>query len=195
MIPQYNLPVELFEDLLIAFKQDVTKKRYRNFEEVLFYCRHSANPIGRLLLYLMQQTSEQNLHCSDCICTSLQLINFLQDIHQDFSENQRIYLPEDEMEKFNVTTAMIDLQQTTGAMRDLFIYQLQRAKSLMLRGIPLGNRMTGRFGLQLRMMINGGLQILNNLETQTNNVFRRPRLKTNDWMKVARYALVKQYIQ
>jgi len=195
IIPKYNLPVELFDDLLTAFKQDVIKKRYRNFDEVLFYCRHSANPIGRLLLHLMNETSEQNLRCSDYICTSLQLINFLQDIHQDFSENQRIYLPEDEMEKFNVTLAMIDQQQSTSAMQELFSFQLRRAKSLMLQGMSLGNRMTGRFGLQLRMMINGGLQVLKKLESQTNNIFGRPRLTNNDWLKVARYAIVKQYIQ
>jgi len=195
VIPKYQLPVNLFQDLLTAFKQDVTKKRYCNFDEVLFYCRHSANPIGRLLLHLMQQTSEQNLQCSDCICTSLQLINFFQDIHQDFSENQRIYLPEDEMRQFNVSTEMIEQQQTTDAIRELLRYQLQRAKTLMLQGAPLGNRIGGRFGLQLRMMINGGLQVLMKLEGQTKDVFSRPRLETNDWLKVARYAVMKKYIQ
>jgi len=195
VITRHDLPVGLFQDLLIAFKQDVTKKRYQNFEEVLFYCKHSANPVGRLLLYLIHEADDINLQHSDFICTSLQLINFLQDIHQDFSENQRVYLPADEMQKYNVSLEMIEHQQSTPPMRELVSYQLQRAKHIMLQGASLGDRISGRFGLQLRMMINGGLQVLNRLESQTENVFARPRLGPQDWMKIMRYALLKHYIQ
>ena len=195
VITKYQLPLQLFHDLLSAFTQDVTKKRYQNFEEVLDYCQRSANPVGRLLLHLLDQATPENLQQSDAICSSLQLINFLQDIYQDYSENNRIYIPMDEMQNYGVSETMIEQQQTTAAMRTLISQQTSRAKSLMLEGAPLGNRIGGSFGLQLRMMINGGLQVLKLLEIQKENVFARPRLNVFDWIKIARYALMKKYIQ
>jgi squalene synthase HpnC len=194
VINRHHLPVQLFHDLLTAFKQDVTKKRYANFDEVLNYCRHSANPVGRLLLHLTRQATPENLQQSDAICSALQLINFLQDIHQDFAENNRIYFPQDEMQQWGVTESMIQQQQSNNAMRALVNQQLQRAKSMMLAGAPLGKRIPGRFGLQLRMMINGGLQVLKLLENQQENVFSRPRLKTPDWFAIISRALVKKSI-
>ena len=100
VIKRYALPIGLFQDLLSAFSQDVTKQRYANYDEVLDYCRRSANPVGRLLLYLYNQAEAENLLLSDQICTALQLINFLQDLYQDYDEHNRIYLPQDEMRKY-----------------------------------------------------------------------------------------------
>ena len=194
VIHRYQLPVQLFHDLLTAFKQDVTKKRYANFDEVLQYCRHSANPVGRLLLHLLSQDTAVNLQQSDAICSALQLINFLQDLHQDYAENNRIYLPQDEMRHWGATEKMIEQQQTNDAMRALVQQQLQRAKSMMLSGAPLGNAIADRFGLQLRMMINGGLRTLKLLEHQQENVFSRPRLKHTDWFAIAYYAVLKKPI-
>ncbi|NIO40625.1 MAG: squalene/phytoene synthase family protein, partial [Burkholderiales bacterium] len=96
IIAEYGLPVALFRDLLSAFSQDVVKSRYANFSEVEDYCRRSANPVGRLLLHLYGATSETNFTYSDNICTSLQLINFLQDVETDYRRG-RIYFPLDEM--------------------------------------------------------------------------------------------------
>jgi squalene synthase HpnC len=92
VIARYQLPLQLFYDLLSAFAQDVTKKRYTDFGELLDYCRRSANPVGRLLLHLSGNASAENLQLSDKICSALQLINFYQDLAQDFAENERIYL-------------------------------------------------------------------------------------------------------
>jgi squalene synthase HpnC len=194
VIHRHQLPVQLFQDLLTAFKQDVTKKRYENFDEVLQYCRHSANPVGRLLLHITGQDTALNLQQSDAICSALQLINFLQDIHQDYAENNRIYFPRDEMRQWGVTEAMIQQRQTTGAMRALVQQQVLRTKALMLSGAPLGNAIAGRFGLQLRMMINGGLRILKLLENQQENVFSRPRLKTRDWLAIIYCAIFRKPI-
>ena len=195
VINKHQLPVQLFKDLLSAFKQDVTKKRYANFEEVLDYCSRSANPVGRLLLHLTGEDSDDNLRRSDLICSSLQLINFLQDIDQDYLENNRIYLPQDEMAKHEVTETTISNHTNDKHMHALVADQVNRAKQMMLEGSILGSRINGKFGLQLRMMINGGLQILHLLEKNKGNVYARPRLRKSDWFKVVRYALFRQYIQ
>ena len=194
VINKHQLPIQPFHDLLTAFKQDVTKKRYQDIDELLDYCQHSANPVGRLLLHLTGQATPKNLQQSDSICSALQLINFLQDILQDYDENDRIYLPQDEMQEYGVNEEMIKQQQSSDAMRTLVSQQVQRAKAMMLSGIPLGKQIPGRFGLQLRMMINGGLQIIKLLENQQENVFSRPRLQRIDWIKIVLYAIMKKPI-
>jgi len=195
VINRHQLPVQLFKDLLSAFKQDVTKHRYEDFQDVLEYCRRSANPVGRLLLHLLNEGSDENLRYSDYICSSLQLINFLQDVSQDYRENNRIYLPLDELKKYGVTETMIANQESSNEMRALIAHQIQRAKSMMLSGAVLGARIKGRFGLQLRMMINGGLQICKLLENNRENVFARPRLQTRDWISIAHKSILRTTIQ
>lgn len=195
VINKHRLPIQLFKDLLSAFKQDVTKHRYENFEQVLDYCTRSANPVGRLLLHLLKENSEENLRCSDQICSSLQLINFLQDISQDYQENDRIYLPLDEMQEYGVTETDISQQLSSEEMRALIAHQIRRAKQMMIDGAILGTRINGRFGLQLRMMINGGLQICKLLENTRENVYARPRLGASDWLAIAGYSLLGKTIQ
>jgi len=179
VIEQHQLPVSLFHDLLTAFKMDVTKARYANFGEVMAYCRYSANPVGRLLLHLNKANSPQNLGYSDAICSALQLTNFLQDISQDLEENDRIYLPQDEMEQFGVTEEDIRNKLTNPATRRLVEFQLRRTVKLMQAGAPLGKVLKGRMGLELRMTIMGGSRILYRLNQQYDDVFSRPRL--NKW--------------
>ena len=191
-VKAHHLPVQLFHDLLTAFKQDVTKKRYANFAEVLGYCKNSANPIGRLLLHLIQQASEENLRRSDAICSALQVINFLQDIEQDYAENNRIYLPQDEMRQFKVTEDHIKHKKCDPALRSLIDFQINRIKNMMLEGAPLGQTITGRFGLQLRIMINGGWRILQLLDLQKESCFSRPRLRKIDWLQVTWDAILKK---
>src|SRR5687768_6999667 len=103
IIREHELPVALFADLLDAFSQDVTKKRYADYAELLDYCRRSANPVGRLLLHLFKRTSDSNLRHSDAICSALQLVNHWQDVDIDFTRDDRVYLPQDEMARFGVT--------------------------------------------------------------------------------------------
>ncbi len=175
VIARFGLPLQPFHDLLSAFRQDVTKKRYTTFEELLDYCRRSANPVGRLLLHLHGAATPENLHLSDRICSALQLINFLQDLEQDWVENGRNYLPQDEMARFGVSEAHLEGRQSDEAMRQLMDFQLARARAMMLAGAPLPERLRGRFRWELRLIVRGGLAVLDRL-TARENVFDRPRL-------------------
>lgn len=181
VIKQHKLPLQLFHDLIIAFRLDVTKKRYADIDDVWDYCHYSANPVGRLLLHLMGTATPQNLEQSDAICSALQLINFLQDIEQDFTENNRIYLPQADFETFSVDEDHIRNKSSDAAFEQLIQQQITYAREKMLFGKPLGRAVGGRFGFQLRLMINGGLRVLELLENQKGDLFARPRLKKSDW--------------
>jgi phytoene synthase len=182
VIRTYRLPVGLFRDLVDAFRQDVTKKRYASFAELSDYCRRSANPVGRLLLILFKRTTEQDLAASDAICSALQLINFWQDVDIDYSRDRRIYLPQDEMARHGVTEAHLAERRCDAAWRSLLKYQTDRARALMLSGAPLGRTLPGRIGLEIRATVQGGLRILDKLEAAGYDVFRRrPVLRPLDW--------------
>ena len=194
VIQRYSLPSELFRDLLSAFTQDVTQRRYASFAVVLDYCRRSANPIGRLLLYLYGHATPAKLCLSDHICTALQLINFLQDLTQDFDEHNRIYLPQDEMRTYHVSETHLQNRISDSGMQQLIQLQIQRASALLLAGAPLGNQLPGRVGLELRLIIQGGGRILQKLNTNGGNVFRRPRLCKTDYLTMFWHALLNKSI-
>jgi phytoene synthase len=180
-IALHKLPLQPFYDLLDAFTQDVTKRDYENFDDLQDYCRRSANPVGTLLLHLYDEVTPANLAYSDAICTALQLINFWQDVAKDFAIG-RIYLPQDEMEKFGVTEEHIAQQNCDDAWRALMQFQVDRARGLMKQGTPLGSILTGRIGLEARMIIAGGSRILTKLESKQYDMFRhRPVLNPLDW--------------
>ncbi len=182
IVAEFQLPLQLFHDLLDAFSQDVVKKRYANFDEVLDYCRRSANPVGRLLLHLYDDATPQNLAYSDAICTSLQLINFWQDVRKDYAIS-RIYLPQDEMARYGVTEDSIAQGRADPAWRELMQFQCDRTRAMMKSGAPLGSILTGRIGLEMRMIIAGGLRILDKLRAVDYDMFnRRPVLKPADWV-------------
>jgi len=176
VIKQHDLPTHLFSDLLSAFKQDVMQSRYANFEEVLDYCTRSADPVGRLLLHLNGTPTEIQLKQSDAVCTALQLINFYQDIVQDYTESDRIYIPQDELNQagFNESDLVKpDTQQIAPLIRSLY----QRAKELMKQGAPLGADLKGRMGWEVRAMTLGGIATLHQLQQQANDdLLTRPRL-------------------
>jgi len=185
----FQLPLSPFYDLLTAFRMDVTKKRYANFTEVMHYCRYSANPVGNLLLHLHNKASRENLARSDAICTALQLINFLQDIEQDYVESGRIYLPQDEMALYKVDEEYIRHRRTNAAVLTLIDIQITRILDLMNQGISLGWELTGRVGFELRMTIYGGLRILDRLHQQRDDIYTRPRLGKRDWCWMAWMAI------
>jgi phytoene synthase len=182
IIREHELPVELFADLLDAFAQDVTKKRYADFSEVLDYCRRSANPIGRLLLHLFKRTNDSDLRASDAISSALQLINHWQDVDRDYANDHRVYLPQDEMKRFGVSERHLQQRICDAAWQSLMKFQVERARALMLSGAGLGKRLPGRIGLEIRATIQGGLRILEKIETAGYDVFRRrPTLRALDW--------------
>jgi phytoene synthase len=181
-VAQHELPLQPFHDLLDAFSQDVVQKLYGNYEELLDYCRRSANPVGILMLHLYEEATPVNIAYSDAICTALQLINFWQDVAKD-DAIARIYLPLDEMEKFGVSEKNITKKICDDAWRALMKFQVDRARSLMLQGAPLGSILTGRIGLEMRMIIQGGLRILKKIEAVDYDVFnKRPVLRPLDWV-------------
>lgn len=184
-IGAYALPIRYFRDLLDAFSQDVGKTRYADFAELGDYCRRSANPVGRLLLHLYDAATPDNLRRSDLICSSLQLINFWQDVAIDWQKH-RIYLPADDMARFGVGEAHLDARNCDNAWRALMAFQVKRARAMMLEGAPLARRLPGRIGWELRLMVLGGLRILERIEAVDYDVFRRrPVLNKTDWPRLA----------
>lgn len=180
-IDTHHLPLQPLYDLLDAFRQDVGKTRYADYAELLEYCRRSANPVGALLLHLYEAADTQNLARSDAICTSLQLINFWQDVALDWDKG-RVYLPQDELRRFGVTEAQIASRSCDVRWRALMSFQIHRARALMFDGVPLAHALPGRIGLELRLIVAGGLRILEKLERSGADVFRRrPRLRRRDW--------------
>ena len=181
IIREHTLPPQLFADLLDAFSQDVTKKRYANFAEVLYYCRRSANPVGRLLLHLFKRTTDSELARSDAICSALQLINFWQDVEIDYAKG-RVYLPQDEMAAHGVGERHLADRTCDAAWQALMRFEVSRTRKLMQEGAPLGRALPGRVGLEIRATVQGGLRILQKIERAGYDVFRRrPVLRMLDW--------------
>lgn len=189
VITRYDLPMSLFHDLLNAFRQDVTKTHYENFGEIMDYCRRSANPIGRLLLQLHGDTDARHLAYSDAICSALQLINFYQDLHQDYLENGRIYIPRDELQRFDIREDQFRDQRTDFALQCLMHLQYERAQRLLLSGAPLAKHVRGRFGFELRLIVLGGHRVLQQLMRNPQDAFTRPRLKLADWLWMVWHAV------
>lgn len=183
-IATYSLPNSLFIDLLTAFRMDVIKKHYEDFTGILDYCRFSANPIGRLLLHLYGQATEDKLRQSDAVCSALQLLNFLQDIRQDYQENGRIYLPGDEMAQLGINEQDIARECSGSAMKKLIHRQLARISTLLQQGAPLAWQLPGRLGLELRLTIFGATRILQKLAA-ASNPYTRPRLSRTDYLRIS----------
>jgi squalene synthase HpnC len=186
---QFDLPYQALRDLLSAFKQDVFTTRYQSYELLLDYCRRSANPVGALMLGLYGAADQRNLRESNSICTALQLINFWQDVAIDW-QKQRIYLPLEDMTRFGVTEAQLAAGDCDDAWRVLMRFEVERARALMLSGAPLALRLPGRIGWELRLVVQGGLRILERIETANYDVFRqRPKLAGADWLHIGWRAL------
>ena len=185
MLRDRKLPLAPFYDLLDAFKQDVIKARYVNFDEVLDYCKRSANPIGALLLHLFNKASPKNLAYSDNICSALQLINFYQDVAIDFDDTdhpRRIYCCQDEMQEFGITETQMAAQQSNVNWERFMRFNVERAETMLQTGKPLGRILPGRMGLEMRLIIAGGETIIRKLKMVNGDVFhKRPTIKAWDW--------------
>ena len=176
--------VQPLQDLLTAFRSDVTTKRYQTAEQLLQYCRYSANPVGRLILQLSGNASQQNIHYSDAICSALQLINFLQDIHIDYQDKQRLYIPLDELEDFSVSESDIAQGHNSQQLTQLIHHQIDRAHDMLIAGKPLGRALPGRLGLEIRLTLYGGLQVIKALRRRSD-IFTQPQLRSRDWLLIA----------
>ncbi len=181
-IKNNNLTSAYFLNLLSAFKQDVVKKRYENFNEVLDYCNRSANPVGRILLELFKVNDEEARIYSDKICTALQLTNFYQDTLIDFNKG-RIYFPEDEMKLFNVTKIMLELKENNPNIKALVKHNIDRTQFLFDEGKKLFEYLSDRFLYEIKWTIAGGEKILSKIRKNNYDVFsNRPKLSKIDFI-------------
>ncbi|WP_029524020.1 squalene synthase HpnC [Polaromonas glacialis] len=179
MIRQFDLPVNLLADLLSAFEQDVVKQRYASQAELFDYCRRSANPVGRLLLHLYGVKDAAALSESDCICTALQLINFWQDLGVDIPRG-RIYLPADSWAGHGVNEAQLLRLDSNPNTINLIAAHARQASAMMLKGSKLVKKVPGRGGWELRLVVQGGLRILDKIEALGFDTLRQ-RPKLNAW--------------
>lgn len=185
-IARHQLPVEPLLDLLSAFMQDLSVHRYPDEPSLLDYCRRSANPVGRLMLDLFRAASTDNIALSDAICTGLQRANFCQDIVLDFAMG-RCYIPLDCMQRQGADPAELATlcrerpHALPDAWRAVLREQVLAARQALLAGSPLAWRLRGRIGLELRLVVHGGLRILEKLEAGGFNPFAiRPIIGRRD---------------
>jgi squalene synthase HpnC len=171
-VDEFEIPVEPFRNLLIAFRQDQNRKRYADFNELLGYCQNSANPVGRLVLYLGRAATAETFALSNSICTGLQLANFWQDVARDY-ERGRIYLPKVECHAAGYTEAMFERREFNAAFRKLLAHEVDRAESMLRLGEPLVLRMPRELRLDVALFIRGGLAILDQIRRLDYNVWRR----------------------
>jgi squalene synthase HpnC len=186
-----NLTPEYFFNLLTAFKQDVCKKRYENFDNLLAYCRNSANPVGRLVLELHGIRNDKAFYLSDKICTALQLTNFYQDTLIDF-EKGRIYYPLDEMERFGADEKLFDLRQNNLNLNKLLEFNIRRTGKFFEEGKELIDYLNGSLKLEIRWTILGGEAVLRKIEDNNYNIFQeRPSLTKKDFILLFLKSLIK----
>ena len=189
VLAQYKLPLAPFYDLVSALDQEIDTTRFADRPALLEYCRRSAHPVGQLMLHLFDAATPANLADSDSICTALHLINFWQDIEIDLKSG-RIYLPQSDLKRFNVTEAHMASGVPDDAWRALMAYEVAYARTMLVRGAPLALRIPGRAGLVLCGIVHGGLRILERIERAGYDVFRRrPGLDGFDWFVVTARAL------
>ncbi|HKJ75723.1 MAG TPA: squalene/phytoene synthase family protein, partial [Gammaproteobacteria bacterium] len=161
---RHDLPVQPFRDLLAAFRMDVTRERYAGFEDLLGYCRYSANPVGRLMLALFDASDADNRVLSDRICTALQLLNFLQDIESDYRDRGRIYLPQEDLHAEGVEEEELAEGCRGNGVRAVVREQVERTRRLLDEGAPLIGRVPRRLGLQLAATVEAATLLLQRLE-------------------------------
>lgn len=189
---EFQLPAALFEDLLSAFAQDVTVRRYGSFEQLLDYCRRSANPIGRLVLLLFGYREEQRHRWSDDICTALQLANHWQDVAVDLDKD-RIYLPQDDLSRFALSPDDLIRHGASSGFKRLMQFEVERARAMFARGKPLCTAVSGRLGLELRSVWLGGIRILDRIERNGCDIFdNRPVITSTDKLKILLVAASKR---
>ena len=184
ILTQFALPIDLLTDLISAFEQDIRKTRdaagYATQTELLDYCSRSANPVGRLLLHLYSIKDTNSLLLSDHICTALQLINFWQDLSQDLPRG-RFYLPEDDCAALGVTRADLTAMQQTSNATKLIAYKVMNASATMQNGAQLVKIIPGRAGWELRLVVQGGLRILDKIKALDYAMLQhRPKLSKWD---------------
>lgn len=173
---KYGIPKQPFADLIRAFIQDQTVTRYQTWDDVLHYCIYSANPVGRLVLYLCGYTDAERQTLSDATCTALQLANFWQDVTVD-QQKDRVYLPLDLLAKHNYTVEELFAHQFDERFRCIMREAVEYARALFLKGLPLNKMVNRRLSIDLELFSRGGMRVLEKIEQQGYDVLsRRPKI-------------------
>jgi squalene synthase HpnC len=188
-VRKFGIPKHEFSDLLIAFRQDQTVTRFETFEDVLGYCRYSANPVGHLVLYLCGYSDAERQQLSDYTCTALQLANFWQDVAVDYGKG-RVYLPLEDLRRYQVGVQDIADRRATPQFIEMMKFEVQRAREWFERGLPLLGKVNKELAIDLELFSRGGQEILNAIERQGYDVLRqRPAIsKSRKLWLVARAA-------
>jgi squalene synthase HpnC len=194
-IHQFRIPQGPFRDLLVAFEQDQRVKRYQTYDELLGYCRNSANPVGRLVLYLCESYNEENAALSDFICTALQLANFWQDVARDFDMG-RVYLPKEDRGRFEYSEEDLESRRFIPAFAELMRFEVERTRDLFYRGSPLMEQITTDVRPDVELFVQGGLAILRKIEGVGYNVWQtRPALSKVDKVRLLAGALSRRWLR
>ena len=189
-----SIPKEPFADLLTAFRQDQLVTRYATMHDVLGYCHYSANPVGRLVLYTCGYADEERFRLSDATCSALQLANFWQDIRVDWAKD-RVYLPQNDMQRFGVTDATIQQGISTPEFRALLKYEVDYARDLFRQGLPLIGMVDRDLAVDLDLFSRGGLEILNAIEDQNFDVLTsRPSISKRTKLQLALRAATGRFL-
>ena len=191
-VKKFEIPQHEFSDLLTAFRQDQTVTRFETFDDVLAYCRYSANPVGHVVLYLCGYHDAERQQFSDYTCTALQLANFWQDASLDYTKG-RIYLPLEDLRRYSVTEEDLAQNRNTLAFREMMKFEVERARQWFDRGLPLVKKVDKELAVDIELFSRGGQEILNAIERQNFAVLgRRPVIsKSRKLALVARAALGK----
>jgi squalene synthase HpnC len=191
-VKQFGIPQHEFSDLVIAFRQDQTVTRFETFDDILAYCRYSANPVGHLVLYLCGYSDAERQQLSDYTCTALQLANFWQDVFVDYGKG-RIYLPLEDLRRFGITGNDIAQRRATPQFVAMLKFEVERAREWFARGLPLVKMVNRELAIDLELFSRGGQEILNAIERQGYDVLRtRPQIsKSRKLMLVLRAAMGK----
>jgi squalene synthase HpnC len=191
-VRELDIPKHEFADLLTAFRQDQTVNRYERFDDLLGYCRYSANPVGHLVLYVCRYRDAERQQLSDYTCTALQLANFWQDVSLDYDKG-RIYLPLEDMKRFGVSEVDIAGKHNSVQFCEMMRFEVQRARQWFERGLPLAGRVGRELAIDIELFTRGGQEILSAIERLGYGVLgRRPVIsKPRKLALVARAALHK----
>ena len=191
-VGKFELPQHEFSDLLTAFRQDQTVTRYETFDDLLGYCRYSANPVGHLVLYVCGHRDAERQRLSDYTCTALQLANFWQDVSVDYAKG-RIYLPLEDLHRHGVSEQDIAARRNTPSFCELLRFEVERAREWFERGLPLVEKVDRDLAIDIELFSQGGQAILDEIERQGFAVLgRRPSIsKARKLALVARAALGK----
>jgi squalene synthase HpnC len=194
-IERFAIPPQPFEDLLSAFEQDQRVREYESIDELRDYCRRSADPVGRIVLYLCRSYSERNAAWSDSICTGLQLANFWQDVARDFDIG-RVYIPRETRRRFGYSDDDLSHRVTNAAFLNVMKFEVDRARKLLLDGLPLVRVLPWKLRMDIDLFARGGLRLLERIEAIKFHVWNiRPVLNKVDFARLFLGSLTRNVVR